>query len=1333
MSFTLNGDGVVISNVTVLGPTPGAPIIVSVIQTDRRTVTISYTAPLYSGADVITQYTAVSSPNNLIGTIFTFISGSIVISGLTVYQSYTFSVYATNSYGNGAVAVSNPIIIYPAEPDAPAITSVSQIGWGANISYTAPSRIGLSAISSYTGISTPGSFTTTDTTLAGSLIIGDNTNKLTLGIPYTFTAHATNSYGSGPESVPSNSLTLTRPTADGPTLLSPIQTDLTTVYLSVVRPTLTSVQAAPTAYSITYTGGSTPSSPTTTRNVFANILACRTATATVESAGPYTLTVGGTAPTPATISYTTVYPYPSSPFIGSFATNFNGSNYLIGPTKLRLINTGPFSIEAWIKPTSTTPGVDQCLLQNRDWNGGNTSGFALYLSTTGKIRLEANNNVWNTFPTVITSNSSLPGPTAYALSLSTVGISGPVNVPLITSGPFTIEAWIKPIVTPTTTFYTIIENSHWDGGSTGGFRVYLTDSLKIQIRIQNGGTDVSSAYPNYTNWSTLTSSASILLGDYTHIVFTRNINNLINIYINGVLDTATMTSAFSLSNIASGTNTGNPGIGTIRIGQNFTDGVGKSYFNGFISNVRVVPGVTVYTGNFTVPSFPLPVTQSASTNISAIGPVIPTNGSSVYFPNATTAYGSYLNIAGTPATLALGAGNFTVEGWIYPSSQLANNIILDWRTADNNTTNIGCPVLIISNNIFVWRVSANGLLTAPTPTSLNVWTHFAVVKNGTTSSLYINGQSVVSATDNITYNIMNFLIGKSFDNNYFHGHMSNIRITKGVAVYTGTFTVPTGPLSATQNADTNISAITGTQCVLLTCRNSGTTNGNIFDDAKANTGGTGFPIGFFNGSVYQPPTITKHFSPFGTQAALLAGQTASASSENSGFAYSLNSNNIQTVLFNNNWYHVAVTRDIYDVIRIFINGVADSATVTYPQSLSLRGTSTTGNPGPTFRIGAIVTDGTASSYYTGLLSDLRIIQGYYRSRNFSVPTGLLNNIETLSNVYPITSITNGSQTVTGISTNEYGDGPSGPATNFLVNNGQIEWRNLGALQTSPNLTYTWTVPDGVTSISAVVIGGGGGRGYSSGTAGAGGGGGGGLSFANFITVTPGEVLTIVVGRAGFNAASGFSGANGGTSSIARASGSIIISATGGTTPSVANTSTGGAGGIGLNGLNAEGETVIGFNGRVGGNGASGGVYGQGGSAATYTATPTTNLIGQDLYGGVTFAGTASIVNGSTTITITSVTQGFIGYGTSLSGTGLPTNAIIISPTGTGIGGVGTYTMQNPAVATSTNVAITSTSGPCGMGGANTVGSISPVGYGAVRIVWPGIFRQYPTTNISTNL
>ena len=122
-----------------------------------------------------------------------------------------------------------------------------------------------------------------------------------------------------------------------------------------------------------------------------------------------------------------------------------------------------------------------------------------------------------------------------------------------------------------------------------------------------------------------------------------------------------------------------------------------------------------------------------------------------------------------------------------------------------------------------------------------------------------------------------------------------------------------------------------------------------------------------------------------------------------------------------------------------------------------------------------------------------------------------------------------------------------------------------------------------------------------------------LTYANNITVTPGEILTIRVAFAGAFATASLSPGHGGSSSISRPNGSVILTASSGYVGG--NTGTGGANGIGGNGtitngsgLNAEGETVTGYNGKAGFAG-SGTTNGQGGSAATYTAQPTTSGVG----------------------------------------------------------------------------------------------------------------------------
>jgi hypothetical protein len=110
-------------------------------------------------------------------------------------------------------------------------------------------------------------------------------------------------------------------------------------------------------------------------------------------------------------------------------------------------------------------------------------------------------------------------------------------------------------------------------------------------------------------------------------------------------------------------------------------------------------------------------------------------------------------------------------------------------------------------------------VTSSTDLPLNAWTHIAVVWDGTNLNLYQNGVNVGTAAasplqmgDNSSGVTIGNITGGT---DYFIGKLSNIRIVKNVAVYTGAFTVPSIPLTSTQSSGTNITAITGTATSLL--------------------------------------------------------------------------------------------------------------------------------------------------------------------------------------------------------------------------------------------------------------------------------------------------------------------------------------------------------------------------------------------------------------------------------------------------------------------------------------------------------------------------------------
>ena len=150
---------------------------------------------------------------------------------------------------------------------------------------------------------------------------------------------------------------------------------------------------------------------------------------------------------------------------------------------------------------------------------------------------------------------------------------------------------------------------------------------------------------------------------------------------------------------------------------------------------------------------------------------------------------------GSNAKFAFGTGNFTVEGWFRHGSinqyatfieigdhLLTTGIIFLLNGGGNTTNRLG----IYSGSFFGSDPIG----------SLNAWNHIAFVRNSGVLRIYLNGVggTAVAFTNNLT-NTATITIGSRAggQNNYdYAGNMDEIRITKGVARYTGaTFTVPT--------------------------------------------------------------------------------------------------------------------------------------------------------------------------------------------------------------------------------------------------------------------------------------------------------------------------------------------------------------------------------------------------------------------------------------------------------------------------------------------------------------------------------------------------------------
>ena len=409
------------------------------------------------------------------------------------------------------------------------------------------------------------------------------------------------------------------------------------------------------------------------------------------------------------------------------------------------------------------------------------------------------------------------------------------------------------------------------------------------------------------------------------------------------------------------------------------------------------------TNNFTI-------TRNGNTTQGSFSPFSQT-GWSNYFDG-----GSYLSIANN-ANLNLGSSNFTIEFWVYaPSSTNPNGLI-----SKGNTSSLGSDAWSVewtnTTGTLGFGTGAFNGWASPIVTgtvTLNSWNHVAVVRNGTTHTLYINGTSASTATASYTVTSAGSLyIGTGWyapSSRYFVGYISNTRLVIGTAVYTSNFTPPTAPLTA----------VTGTQ--LLTCQD------NRFVDDSANNfaiTATGSPsvqaFSPFVPAYITPTTYSNYFDGTGDYlSSSSANYTATGDftaeawfyatsnpsfggiintrpqSNTTGWAIGLDSTQKIRFFINgtdfpagyvaynlNQWYHVALVRS-GSTVTGYINGISAGTTTNSST------TSTTD-----LVIGRFYAD--LDNYYlNGVVSNARFVNGTaiytanFTPPNAPFPTGTTN-------------------------------------------------------------------------------------------------------------------------------------------------------------------------------------------------------------------------------------------------------------------------------------------------------------------------------------------------------
>jgi hypothetical protein len=575
-------------------------------------------------------------------------------------------------------------------------------------------------------------------------------------------------------------------------------------------------------------------------------------------------------------------------------------------------------------------------------------------------------------------------------------------------------------------------NNGWFMGFDGSGRT----ATSITFGVWNGGAFTSNVFSGLT----------LNMGTWYHIVLQRNgsgSNNL-RLFVNGVQQGAAQTA------VTYSTAAGAFAFGSGSYLQNINYSGNADYY---ISNVRLTKSAVYSTSGFTSPTSNLSqlagttllICQSNrlinnGTNTGAITPttvnvtpiqVVPYSpfaptaaydaavvGGSAYFDGT----GDYLVNSSMSPTITLGTSDFCMEGWAYFTSF--------------NFGAYGAPIISFGGTGSQWMIRANKTTASTTSANyyfsnngtfipsagfssgvsggtlyLNQWNHVAVVRQGSSFRLYVNGTLASTVTDSasMTAAISSLTIGAdtSPGNGLMAGYIASTRLVVGDFVYSGsTISVPTAPF--TSNANTRLlTNFTNAGITDATAKNDLETVGNaqisttqskwgggsIYMDGTGdnlvvgpnpllNFGLSDFTIEFW---IY-PTTFAGGISPMYStlnraKADVLAfdvntgGSMAMYGTPLGGNVWTLfNANNVGT-LTANTWQHVALVRS-GSTWSAYLNGVRGAG---FPVTNASALASIDG-----FNIGF---NGAGGGYLNGYMDDIRISRyARYSGASFTPPT-----------------------------------------------------------------------------------------------------------------------------------------------------------------------------------------------------------------------------------------------------------------------------------------------------------------------------------------------------------
>lgn len=567
---------------------------------------------------------------------------------------------------------------------------------------------------------------------------------------------------------------------------------------------------------------------------------------------------------------------------------------------------------------------------------------------------------------------------------------------------FTVEAMVFILSAATNSGYGGCVFDTRTTGNTSGLAFFVSNTGSLSVLSAN-------------SWIYSTPSNSVPFNTWVHLAASR-FNNILKIFINGKL----ITSLTSTSNHTSqGLFLGAPSDFYLENSTNYR-------LNGYIDWVRITKKAR-YHISFTIPSA-IPA-NNANASVSSMqlyfsgetlseetGMPSLVTGNSVVVSTAQTHIGPHSiyfpgnhseTIRVTETKNFNLSGDFTFQAWVYPTDTTNGFYkgIIEGRSGVNST-NFVLGLLGAGGQHrldFFWGAritSANQVLP-------NQWSHIAVVRVGSTISLYINGIADSVTGTNAAAIIPSgdyLLIGSIHDNAPFKGYLEALSV-HSTALWTGNFTPPT-----TKPSVTSLDITDNTPIALRF--------DSTFDDAQGKVatvyGGAvissidkkfGSSSAYFNGTnsyitfapnqrfnlTNKPFTISLWIKPEGSGERHLIGYNNTSSSDfwdirlnatnNIIFRHNSNTASFTTSLTapNGVWSHLAFVCDGLGITS-YING-------SYVGGVN--STIVSANGAYTLGIGANIYGGSYWYYYQGYIDDVRIdLFDVMRNQPWVAPTVL---------------------------------------------------------------------------------------------------------------------------------------------------------------------------------------------------------------------------------------------------------------------------------------------------------------------------------------------------------